>query len=557
MSTLNLSELDATSVKGMSDAELRELGLGFLGARGDMRKECAIRYYKPVSERALSVHCSKAHFIGIGGGNRASKTETAVAEAVALSTGIFPEGLEDIFREKFRGPIKIRMIVESHTTTLTPTILPKLQWWQWSGSPPFGGKQGHWGWVPKQCLINGEWTQSWSEKNRILRVNCFDPDDPERFLGESSWQFMSHSQDPSDFASGEFHRVLIDEPTRYAIWRENVARVRSVNGVIVLAMTWPDEPGIPVDWLYDEIYDKAQTGPQKHEHYDWFELWTTENQHLNQERVQSDLASASDQERRVRFLGQPIRFSNRIHPLFTDAPDYWCFTCGKSIVPRGDDEHFYCDCGSSQVTEFCHVNDFEVGNWPCLFLLDPHPRKPHMAGWVAVSPSDDLFLVAEIEGEDDPATFAGRVHDKEIELSLNTRVCLIDPNMGAQPSAAGKNRDITWQEEFAKAGLNCDLADASDVGRGRVNEFLRPDEHTWRPRLTIHSRCSNAIYQVKRYTWDEHKYQMEKDLKQRPREKYDDYPALLRYACNHEPNFRWLSEGAPVISRGGKRRGAY
>ena len=552
----DLTEVNTGDIAGLSNEELRALAAEFLGAQGELRRECAIRYYQPVSERAMAVHQSTAFYVGIGGGNRGSKTTTAIAEAVALATGIIPEGLEDVFRPKFRGPIKIRMIVESHTTTLVPTILPKLQWWQWNGVDEPGGERGHWGWIPKQCLINGDWTQSWSEKNRILRILCFDPDDETRVLGESTWQFMSHSQDPSDFASGEFHLVLIDEPTRYAIWRENLARVRSVNGRIILAMTWPDEPGIPVDWIYDEIYEKGQAGPRKHEHYEWFELWTTENAHLDQTRVAADLAEASDQERRVRFLGQPIRFSNRIHPLFTDTPDHWCFRCQEPVVPEPIEEgRLRCPCGSVEVVEFCHVSEFDVTNWPCLFLLDPHPRKPHMFAWIGVSPDDDLWVCAEGEVEEDAATVAARVEEIEDALSLHTVTRLIDPNMGRQP--VGGRRDLTWQEEFERAGLGCDLGDASDVGRARVNEYLRPDSQTWRPRLHVHLRCSNTIFQMKRYTWDEHKYRMEKDIKQSPRAKYDDYPTLLRYACNLEPSFRMLRDGAPILHRGGTRRGAY
>jgi len=552
--SLDLTEVDPTAISGLSNEDLRTLAAEFLGAQGELRKECAIRYYRPVSERALEVHKSTANYVGIGGGNRASKTEVAIAEAVALATGFLPEGMEDIFRSKFRGPIKIRMIVESHTTTLVPTILPKLQWWQWNGIDEPGGERGHWGWIPKQCLVNGDWVQSWSEKNRLLRINCFDPDDPARKVGESTMQFMSHSQDPSDFASGEFHIVLIDEPTRYSIWRENIARVRSVNGRIILAMTWPDEPGIPVDWIYDEIYDRAQPGPNKHDEYDWFELWTTENPHLDQVRVQADLADASDQEMRVRFLGQPIRFSNRIHPLFTDTPDHWCFRCQKPVVPHYD-EHLTCECGSSEVTEFCHVSEFDVASWPCLFALDPHPRKPHMFCWVAIDPSDDLWVCAEGEVEDDPAAVAAAAFEIESMLGLYCTQRVIDPNMGRQP--VGGRRDSNWQEEFERAGLNCELGDASDVGRAKVNEYLKPDQGTWRPRLHVHVRCSNTIFQMKRYTWDEHKYRMEKDIKQSPRAKYDDYPSMLRYILNLEPNFRWLREGAPVVGRMGERRGAY
>ncbi len=116
---------------------------------------------------------------------------------------------------------------------------------------------------------------------------------------------------------------------------------------------------------------------------------------------------------------------------------------------------------------------------------------------------------------------------------------------------------MTWQDEFDAAGLHFDLADDSDVGRGRINEFLKPDRHTLRPRMHIHERCFDTNHQMKRYTWDEHRRKEEKDIKQKPRAKYDDYPTLLRYLMNFEPTFSFLHHGAPVIRRAGTRKGAY
>ena len=96
-----------------------------------------------------------------------------------------------------------------------------------------------------------------------------------------------------------------------------------------------------------------------------------------------------------------------------------------------------------------------------------------------------------------------------------------------------------------------------DVGRGRVNEYLRPDDRTLAPRLHFHARCQTAIAQMKRYTWDDFKHGQGKDLKQKPRDKYDDFPTLLKYLMNYLPTFSVLKEGAAVIRRPGTRIGAY
>lgn len=175
--------------------------------------------------------------------------------------------------------------------------------------------------------------------------------------------------------------------------------------------------------------------------------------------------------------------------------------------------------------------------------------------WALVDPSDDIWVVQDGQLDDDPAELRAYVEDMEESLGINTQVRLVDPNMGRSP--ASSRRDITWQDEFDRAGLLCDLADDSDVGRGRLNEYLKPDPHTLRPRIHVHPRCQSSIHQIKRYVWDDHRRKQEKDLKQKAREKYDDYPTMLKYLLNYEPTFSFLHRGAPIITRAGTRQGAY
>ena len=537
----------------MSDEEFQDAAAVVLRLQQDDRRENQILYYKPASDSCYGVHRADAKVMAVGGGNGSSKTETCLVHIIALATGMLPYSVRDDLLPKFRGPVNVRIVVESLTTVLHPIILPKLKWWQWTGLHPAGGDQGHWGWVPNICLRGGSWERAWSEKLRTLTVLCRDPDNPDKILGESMIQFMSHDQDPSDFASGDFHHVLHDEPPSYAIWTENQARTMRVAGVMYLAMTWPDDPSIPVDWIFDEVYDKGRPGPNKADDIEWIELDTRNNPHLNQEAIASQMEKWTHEMRMVRIQGQPIRFSNRIHPLFTDTDQWWCFTCGRTIIPIGEK----CDCGSEEICEFNHVLDFGISqNWPCCFILDPHPRKPHMFMWVLVDPSDDLWVVKDGELDDSPIEVRKYVEEIEESLGLNVSLRLMDPNMGASPSSA-KNRDLTWRDEFDQAGLYCELADTSDVGRGRINEYLKPDDRTYAPRLHFHSDCWRSVHQMKRYVWDDHRKKAEKDLKQKAREKYDDYPTMLKYLMNYNPSFSFLTQGAPIIRRSGTRKGAY
>lgn len=548
---MDLHSLSENSVRHMDDRQFRTLLTQVLEEQRRDRQENQLCYYEPASERAGRVHQSNARVVGIGGGNGSSKTETALVEMVTIATGVIPDAFKDdpAWREKLRGPVHCRVICESLTNVLHTIILPKLKWWEWSGVSYPGGPKGHYGWIPRECLVGGSWDKSWSEKYRLLRVLYRNPENPTQVEGESTIQFMSADQDPSDFASGDFHFVLFDEPPRYAIWRENQARTMRVAGRMMLAMTWPDDPSIPVDWLFDEVYDKAQEGPNKDPNIDWFDLWTTDNRHLDQDAVAQQSASWSDEVRKVRIYGQPIRFSNRIHPLFTDTSDIWCFSCGKTTVPHEGK----CSCGSMDLLKFSHVEPFDPNPvWPTVWVLDPHPRKPHMFAWVQIDPSDDWWVLREGQMDGDPTEVRQYCDRVEGGLGISMAARLIDPNMGRSPSSA--SRGVTWQDEFDRAGLVTDLADDSEVGRARVNEMLRPDPRTRSPRIHVHPSCETLIHQMKRYVWDDYKQSLEKDQKQRPKTKNDDFPTILKYLANMEPTFSFLHGGPRIVRRMGRNR---
>lgn len=486
--------------------------------------------------------------------SNSGKSETALVEMLVRATGIVPKSLQGMWPlSKFRGPINCRVICESLTNTLEQIILPKLQYWKWTGvgDPRKEPGKGHWGWIPKTSLIEGSWDKSWKVKTRSLSIVCRDPETGKK-LGISTIGFMSHDQDPSDFASGDFQFVLMDEPPRLAIFRENQARVMRANGTLMLAMTWPDDPEIPVDWIYDEIYDKGIPGPSKADDIDWFELQTTDNTSLDQRSVAKMAEKWSPEMRAVRLQGKPIRFKNLVHPLFTDTERTWCFSCNTtSYVDNGK----CCMCNGVDVSAYCHVDDFEPQRLPTVFLLDPHPRKPHMFLWVQIDSFDDWWVIAEGALDGDCVDVRTYVDEVEGSLGLHVAQRLMDPNMGASPSNA-KRDGITWQDEFRNAGLACDLADDSGVGRKRLDSLLRPDARTRRPRITFErTRCRASIQQIKRYVWDDYRASLERDQKQKPKSKNDDYPTLLKYLANSEPTYTFLSRGPRIVRRWGAENG--
>lgn len=483
--------------------------------------------------------------------HNSSKSETGLVEIVSMVTGIIPQSLREKYPEhnwkkRLRGPCRARIVCQSITNTLQPIILPKLRWNCWTGTDEPGGRRGHWGWIPKMSLIDGDWSKSWSEKYRMLRVLYRNPDNLDEVVGESTIQFQSYDVDAADQESGDLHCVLLDEPPPHAIYRANEARTMRVAGWIMLAMTWPDTPQINVDWLFDEIYERGIPGPNKRDDYECFRLRTTQNQFLMQEAVQKQIAAWDSRMVAARIEGQPIRFSNRVHELFTDVTDEWCFSCGERR-PLADGHCLICK--SSDVVTFRHVMDFEYKRgWPVIWVVDPHPRKAHMSLYVTVTPNDDWWVVAELECKGDPTDM--RILCDEVESQLGLRVVrrLIDPRMGG--SVSGAQRDRTWQDEFDAAGLYCDagvITKEADIGRDPINTMLRPDPYTRMPRLLFHPRCVNAIQQFKRFMWDDQKDTVDRGQKQKAKDKNDDYPACLRYFALEEPSFDALLHGGRLI----------
>ena len=551
---MDLQTLQPDQLGKLPQDEFEKLFRSALQITEQDRKENQLLYYQPVSAKSQTFHDSKGRVVAAGGGNGSAKTETMLVEVIMCATGIFPESQKHLIDQKFRGPIQCRVTVESLTTTLEPIILPKLQWMKWTGTDRPGGARGHWGWVPKQCLIDGEWDRSYSNKLRILRVLCRDPHDPDKILGESTIQFMSLDQDPTDFASGDFHICAHDEPPSLAIWRENEARTMRVDGRMLLAMTWPDDPSIAVDWLYDEIYEPGRAGTDPT--ITWIELWTTENKHLKQEAVSAQAEKWSTEITNVRIYGRPIRFSNRVHAEFTADTKTWCFACGKAVVRVSEPKPHCGICESEFIVDYNHVEDFSISTtWPTVFILDPHPRKDHMFIWVQCDPQDDWWVVADGKCDGDCVDTRVKAHNIEKELKLQVARRIIDPNMGASPS--GQKREVTWQDEFASAGLPCELGSDTDVGRSRINHMLKPDKDTMRARLHFHASCKDTIYAMSRYVWSDFSKNVDRGMKQVPKDKFDDQPTMLKYFANTEPTFAFLRHGAPVLHRSGKRKGAY
>jgi hypothetical protein len=320
-----------------------------------------------------------------------------------------------------------------------------------------------------------------------------------------------------------------------------------------LSMTWPDDPTIPVDWIIDRVYEKCLPGKDRDPQYEIVEMYATENQNLDQTAIANMAKNLTAAERSTRIYGQHLRLSNRVHPLFTDTEHTWCFKCGDLTLL--DNEGLCGTCHTDDVVKFNHVRPIHTNElFPVIHVIDPHPRKPHMMIWTQVNPNDDLEQVCELEVSGSPQDVADAVFELEGQHGWTSIRRLIDPNMGRSPS--GTDRETTWQDSFEQAGLSFDLADDSEIGRLLFNDYLKPDPKTRMPRWSCDPRNVRTIYQHKRFSFDDYKKSMEKDQKQKVKQKHDDYPAMNRYLINSNPTFRGCRHlGTSVVTSAGRKNG--
>ncbi len=349
--------MDIFDAKDLTDLEIANIPLDervrmaeeLVSFRTDYKRSNQLLLYEAASPDARKIHFTTAKEICVSGGNRSSKTETCIVEALIQGFGVIPYSLQGDYHWKKHLPeqghaIRIRVVIKNLVTVLEPILKPKLQWWKWSGQEPEGGDDGHWGWVSPTMLIDGSWDKSWSEKNRTLTLS-----------NGTTVQIMSHDQDPEDFSGGSFHLIIHDEGPPHAIYRENKMRTLDTRGQLLMAMTPPDEEGAAwaAAWVYDELYEKGQPGPGRDPEIESFTLFTESNRTLSQDEVSTVSKGLTDAEREVRLHGKFLHLTGRIYPLYSDRMQMWCFGCNGIIYGIGKQDE--CSkCKSFDLVEFKH-----------------------------------------------------------------------------------------------------------------------------------------------------------------------------------------------------------
>lgn len=569
--------LSDARVARLSDRQLAQLEAELAPVLLRDARACQLAYYIPLHAEARKLHHSTARVYGVQGGRKAGKTDVLLVELAIQMTGLVPLALRLCTRcqalctlaegqwrhpgaeshpaegaypvAKLRAPIRARLVVTSLTSAWDTNLKPKLQWWEWSGRQNAAGEVGdpacgHWGWIPQGCLVGGDWERSWSSSHRVLTVVPAMGGG-----GRSTLQIMSFDQALEDFAQGGFQLVLEDELPPEEVHRANRLRTMEHLGRLLVGGTPRDDRTSLVThgWFFDQVLEPGLSGSEPSE-VEASVLWTEANPTLDPEEVQKATAGLSEAQRRTQLHGEPMALSGLVFPGVMRTGRWWCFRCqtdGRILEPGR--------CGACAATDgvrYRHVWDEAdwtwpgPETWPVLFYMDPHQSRPTACAWVKVDPHDGWWQVAELEVAGGAGAVKAAVEGFERAHGLTPRWRKGDPKITAQSNQFAREfegRPFTIREAFEEVGFDFEDANTNfTVGRERLLSRLRPDPFTRAPRLRIHASCTRTFYQLTHHVWSVSARRTGVDVKDQPERSHSDFPALLRYLANDDPEFRWL-----------------
>jgi len=387
-----------------------------------------------------------------------------------------------------------------------------------------------WELIPKNLIEYGRYDEVNGFSNRKLKLK-----------NGTILMFKSYDQGVEAFASDDIDLVWLDEECPYNIYLETKMRLLDRNGRLIITMTslkgmtelleelFENYEIVKADYcreLDEDLPRIARKGD-----IDIFFLWTTENPHINQERVRRDMELMTRQEIKSRIFGIPINLAGRIYPQFSSD---------VHVIP-------YDDLPFGKSLTLYHV-------------LDPHDAKPWAMIWAVVDQTNTIYTIDEYPNRpfndilSDDNTYDDYVNIIKIKEDAIFDVfgckCykrIIDPNFGNKTiriaERDGNNTVTTPKKILAKQGLKfIDGIDAIEAGHLKVRDLLRykyiDGQMMITPRFYVADNCQNTIRHMLRYA---HKDPNTKsgDIRNRPGlvEKYKHYPDLVRYLAMSNPKY--------------------
>lgn len=445
--------------------------------------------------KQLQFHQSDKKIRFLCGGNQSGKTEGGAAEDVMHATGIYPAWYPDGLRLK--GANKGRVVVTDYG----------------AGATVFEEKLWHW--LPRELVASIRRTQNGALQKVYVKHTSG---------GTSLIEIMTHEQDDQAFESWTGHWAHFDEPPSHEKFTGTLRGLIALKGRAWLTLTPISEP-----WLFDEFVSKDNPDVF------FVRVDIRDNPHLSEEEVKFFESTLTEDEKSARLHGQFRHLTGLVYKNFDPA---------VHCVPQD----------SLKLST----------SWPTYFVCDPHDQKPFFGIWARVDPFNRVYIIDEIKFKGTIKQFAHMVLLREMENCIKPMdvIRVLDPNKGNTPSVVSGN---TLKDDLAAHGLyfTANVNDDVRAGHLRVAGMLAynkgmPVDLTNCPRLYfVRETTTECVRYMQLYTWDEYvgRTKDSRGDKEKPKEKFKDFPDCVRYLAMSRPSFFEKDESDPEPYQAGGTTG--
>ena len=474
-----------------------------------MRLDPTFLEFMPHDAQALYM-MSTAQETLLFGGNQCGKTDAAVVHACMLATGEYPDWYPE--SAKIDTPNRGRFCGPDLKNWVSEILEPKFKRW-----------------LPESYIKDFKKSPQTKSLDQIV------------FKNGSVIDIMSYQQDQISFESWTGNWAKFDEPPKREQYIATIRGLAALNGRVSLTLTPLSEP-----WIF-QLVDACKTslnfgsktywegnrtvglgGRKKFKvsariihavtddnliHPNWLGKMTGG---MSEEGLATFDATLTEEERQVRRYGRFVHLQGLVYKEFDDA----VHIIDDDAVPA---------IGTIYQT------------------LDPADNKPHAVAWYKVDPMGRIYCVYDEAIDGNLNQLAERIRQIETDRHFNVDTRIIDPNKGRTPTSVTR---CTWQDELADRGLymEVDVNDDIALGHQKVRGLLaydknKPIDDKNQPKLYFtRYGAKNTIFGIRNYIYDEHVNKDKHDgRKDKPRDKYKDFPDCLRYLCvygaeYYEPN---------------------
>ena len=173
------------------------------------------------------------------------------------------------------------------------------------------------------------------------------------------------------------------------------------------------------------------------------------------------------------------------------------------------------------------IDPFPIpSNWPILSGIDPHNRKPSACVWAAISPKGNIYIIDELNDEEDYLLeeFTSRVLEKDRGRRIVRR--LIDPSSHQRNSQTG----VTMKDYLKNLGLKTkDATNDLTIGYDSVRKRIMSDAG---PSIYFFKDCAPKTWkQMSNLVYAEFRFRSDQDPKEVQKKRQDDLADCVRYIC--------------------------